>query len=505
DIKVFASLLKYSETEGDETRKSKDLLPSSELSTEPEHTELDIYTDQSPGDSNKISPMDEELDQACKMSQDEYQDKELDEEAQLLLAIQRSMDTQKLPTEDEELQKVLEMSLRQQVMEDSEESLQKALEMSLRQQFMDETDESLQVALERSLRQEVMEETEESMQAALERSLRDEWIEKYGDRYHNVGSAEASSLGQVDRTVGTARITVLGGDETSLVVACTALRKAVTGELCTETLEGVQHLCDQQVEILFVLQRKHGVKITVTGGQAQIQGFTQPLRTCRQELVEILKFLKGKTRTPEHMEFDIQHRVELCPLVENSEEYAQVTQTFYSTLQELKNSIEILEVQRVLNVLLYNQYELKKKSMLAHGAQRPIERILYHGTTESSAREICHYGFNRSFCGKNAALYGQGVYFAVQSVLSSRDNYSPPSSDGKKFVLVAQVLTGEFTVGKANMRAPPPLPENTGEAPRRYDSLADSICNPSIFVIFNDTQAYPKYLITCCKGGNGRH
>lgn len=30
-----------------------------------------------------------------------------------------------------------------------------------------------------------------------------------------------------------------------------------------------------------------------------------------------------------------------------------------------------------------------------------VERILYHGTTEQSSREICQFGFNRSFCGKN--------------------------------------------------------------------------------------------------------
>lgn len=41
-----------------------------------------------------------------------------------------------------------------------------------------------------------------------------------------------------------------------------------------------------------------------------------------------------------------------------------------------------------------------------------------------------------------------------------------------------------------------PLKE-TGDIPLRYDSVTDDITKPSMFVIFNDTQAYPEYLITC--------
>lgn len=89
------------------------------------------------------------------------------------------------------------------------------------------------------------------------------------------------------------------------------------------------------------------------------------------------------------------------------------------------------------------------------------------------------------------------MYFASVSELSTRDNYSPHNSEGQKFVLVARVVTGEFTVGKADMRIPPLMPNPSGDVPRRYDSLVNSMEKPTIFVIFNDTQAYPQYLITC--------
>lgn len=96
-----------------------------------------------------------------------------------------------------------------------------------------------------------------------------------------------------------------------------------------------------------------------------------------------------------------------------------------------------------------------------------------------------------------ATVYGQGVYFAVNSALSIQDQYSPPNADGHKFVFVTKVLTGDFTQGSHSMKAAP-LKESS-DIPLRYDSVADKTDNPSLFVIFNDTQAYPEYLITCQK------
>lgn len=94
-------------------------------------------------------------------------------------------------------------------------------------------------------------------------------------------------------------------------------------------------------------------------------------------------------------------------------------------------------------------------------------------------------------------MYGQGVYFAVKSALSVQDTYSPPNADGHKFVFVTKVLTGDFIKGCHSMKTAP-LKESS-DIPLRYDSVADDISDPSLFVIFNDTQAYPEYLITCQK------
>ncbi len=53
------------------------------------------------------------------------------------------------------------------------------------------------------------------------------------------------------------------------------------------------------------------------------------------------------------------------------------------------------------------------------------EMILFHGTSPDAVEDIVRYGFNRSFCGKNATLYGKGVYFAKHPSYAANKTYSP--------------------------------------------------------------------------------
>ena len=92
--------------------------------------------------------------------------------------------------------------------------------------------------------------------------------------------------------------------------------------------------------------------------------------------------------------------------------------------------------------------------------------------------------------------HGKGVYFAVHSSYSNRDQYATPDANGIKRMFWNRVLTGVFCPSNQNMAA---LPEIPGKAINgfkvNYDSAADSVNSPEIFVIFHDTQAYPEYLI----------
>ncbi|KAJ8321016.1 hypothetical protein KUTeg_002603 [Tegillarca granosa] len=177
-------------------------------------------------------------------------------------------------------------------------------------------------------------------------------------------------------------------------------------------------------------------------------------------------------------------------------------------LEEYPNSINLkLEMayknqekdcQRIQNRSLYQQYVAKKKSIDAQNPSTVVnEKMLWHGTAGNAVDSINAYGFNRSYCGKNAVVHGNGVYFAANAAYSCRTTYSPPDpSTGQRHIYQCKVLTGEFAQGQQGMRVPPNKPSTSGAASHiLYDSVVDNVNSPGIFVIFNDTQAYPEYHI----------
>ena len=92
-----------------------------------------------------------------------------------------------------------------------------------------------------------------------------------------------------------------------------------------------------------------------------------------------------------------------------------------------------------------------------------------------------------------AFLYGQGVYFATTANYSA--GYSRPDSNGDCRMYFARVLTGQFEKGEDSMKTPPSKKDPTNPS-LHYDSTVNNTANPTIFVIYYDTQAYPEYIVT---------
>lgn len=69
-----------------------------------------------------------------------------------------------------------------------------------------------------------------------------------------------------------------------------------------------------------------------------------------------------------------------------------------------------------------------------------------------------------------------------------------PDTTGHKRMYLAKVLVGDFTMGQQGLPAPPP--RSQANYSDLYDSVTDNKVPPTMFVIFNDIQAYPEYLIT---------
>uniref|UniRef100_A0A3B3CK25 Poly [ADP-ribose] polymerase n=1 Tax=Oryzias melastigma TaxID=30732 RepID=A0A3B3CK25_ORYME len=169
-------------------------------------------------------------------------------------------------------------------------------------------------------------------------------------------------------------------------------------------------------------------------------------------------------------------------------EYNEVLKLFQATCNR-----NVIKIERVQNPALWKSLQIKKNELETRNGHQNNEKRLFHGTSEDTVKIINERGFNRVYAGKNAACYGNGTYFAVNASYSASDTYSRPNANGEKIMYLCRVLTGDFTPGQQNMIAPPP--KSSGSI-KLFDSVVDRMANPSMFVIFHDTQAYPEYLIT---------
>ncbi|KAA0714841.1 TCDD-inducible poly [ADP-ribose] polymerase [Triplophysa tibetana] len=188
------------------------------------------------------------------------------------------------------------------------------------------------------------------------------------------------------------------------------------------------------------------------------------------------------------------------PVSRDDRSYRTVYGLFHKTVSETK--FRILKILRVQNPFLWEKYKRKKDYMSRHMSEMDRmlnERHLFHGTSQDVVEGICKHNFDPRVCGKHATMFGQGSYFARKAIYSH--NFSKRSPRGVHYMFLAKVLTGKFTVGNPSMRRPPPLnPQNPSSD--LFDSCVDNWMDPQIFVIFNDDQSYPYFIIQYEEVGN---
>uniref|UniRef100_A0AAY4EF93 Poly [ADP-ribose] polymerase n=1 Tax=Denticeps clupeoides TaxID=299321 RepID=A0AAY4EF93_9TELE len=182
---------------------------------------------------------------------------------------------------------------------------------------------------------------------------------------------------------------------------------------------------------------------------------------------------------------------QLFAVGKNTTEYLTVKSYFKGPLEDRQMSF-----YRIQNMDLWGFYCQKREQMKRIiGCSHIEEQLLFHGTKKSNVNSICTYNFDHRLYGSNQGhVYGKGAYFAKHPGLA--DMYSKcsnePLIDDKrcnpshsKVMFVASVLVGRYTTGLSTFNKPQ---EN-------YDSCVDDAFCPFIFVIFDHTQIYPKYLI----------
>ncbi|KAM5152444.1 protein mono-ADP-ribosyltransferase PARP14-like [Mantella aurantiaca] len=196
--------------------------------------------------------------------------------------------------------------------------------------------------------------------------------------------------------------------------------------------------------------------------------------------------------TPPYWDAMDNTQLKVVQLNSNHEDYTEVLNLFQQSCL-----MRIIKIERIQNKHLYQNYKIKKNSVNSKNGTRTNEMRLFHGTEVGITDNINRHGFNRGYAGSNDAKLGKGTYFAVEANYSADDTYSKPDTNGYKYMYLARVLTGIYCVGHSAMIAPPA--KDASNPTDLYDSMTDSVSGPTVFVIFNDIQAYPEYLITFTK------
>ncbi|XP_069791374.1 protein mono-ADP-ribosyltransferase PARP14-like isoform X2 [Narcine bancroftii] len=211
------------------------------------------------------------------------------------------------------------------------------------------------------------------------------------------------------------------------------------------------------------------------------------------EVIHLKRILKNEGMTnlnfPNHWDDMQKSQCRAVQLQLQSQEYQKVEELFRTTVSHFV----ILKIERIQNIYLWNNYMIKKQMINEKNpAETKNESCLFHGTPPDTLESINHFGFNRSFAGRNATMYGNGTYFAKNAQYSI--SYSKPDTHRMRYMYLARVLTGMYCQGQQGMITP--LPKNPSNPTDLFDSAVDNVSNPSMFLIFNDIQAYPEYLIT---------
>ncbi|XP_033113644.1 protein mono-ADP-ribosyltransferase PARP12-like isoform X2 [Anneissia japonica] len=183
---------------------------------------------------------------------------------------------------------------------------------------------------------------------------------------------------------------------------------------------------------------------------------------------------------------------QLFDVKSGSTEYNDIQRLFSATCPN-----KILKIQRVQNEELWEDYARKRERMKKKTKTVDVsvnEKRLWHGTREYHVNAICQQNFDFRCSGSSSGTaYGQGSYFARDASYST--GYAIAASSGRRFMFLAKVLVGDYTVGNPTHRRPPEKIVASGQIKILYDSCVNQFLNPSIFVIFDKDQMYPEYLI----------
>lgn len=175
------------------------------------------------------------------------------------------------------------------------------------------------------------------------------------------------------------------------------------------------------------------------------------------------------------------------------EEYTRVQGQFNLTLPQMK----VTKIYRIQNKRLWDEYCKCCRTMMKVNEGILKEEMLFHGTRKNKPEMI--YQDDSGFDMRHSAqgVWGRGNYFASNSCYSDCYAYS---EKGTKKMFAAWVLTGicfdsppDSTLIKPPERQRSDATEDKVKC--RYDSVTGVTGGTRVYVTYDNSHAYPAYLI----------
>ncbi|CAB3380281.1 Hypothetical predicted protein [Cloeon dipterum] len=185
-------------------------------------------------------------------------------------------------------------------------------------------------------------------------------------------------------------------------------------------------------------------------------------------------------------------------LPRGNDDFRYVEDKMRSTIRHTEvTGYNILKVSRINNKYTWPQYVRRRQEISRQlGGQKVEEKRLFHGSPKADV--IATEGFDTGFA-KSSGMFGSGVYFAENS--SKSNNYAFGNHQAcslhrnvncsicvRKMLICTVALGRKFETSEATVSRLPPgyhsVKANAGPA----------LLYPE-YVIYNDDQVYPSYLI----------
>jgi len=157
----------------------------------------------------------------------------------------------------------------------------------------------------------------------------------------------------------------------------------------------------------------------------------------------------------------------------------------YGSYPYYNKGVNVVKVTRNQNLKLWTYYTLKAQE-IASKTGTTNEQWLYHGSRAGAYDTILKDGFDIRVASMSGA-YGAGIYFATAA--STSRAYCTTLPNGNMAMLICKVILGSVGTGQNGLRRPPPKHYSTPNV------LHDSVSGGGMYVVFDNIQAYPMYLV----------